>query len=141
MQYFLGYSTFTPEGPLDASLFVEFRKRLGMDCLNEINERIVALKTKMELAKSGSATGKVEGPDENGIGHTDDSEKKDRKYLETIRAVYQQQKQMYDTKSHSVEDRIVSIHQPHVRPIGRGKTTVSALLSYLPIKSIAQGRS
>jgi transposase, IS5 family len=30
---------------------------------------------------------------------------------------------MYGTKSHSVEDRIVSIHQPHVRPIVRGKTT------------------
>jgi IS5 family transposase len=28
---------------------------------------------------------------------------------------------MYDNKSHSVEDRIVSIHQPHVRPIVRGK--------------------
>lgn len=28
---------------------------------------------------------------------------------------------MYDTKTHSVEDRIVSIHQPHVRPIVRGK--------------------
>jgi len=74
MQYFLGYSTFTPEAPFDASLFVEFRKRLGMDCLNEINERIVALKTKMELTNSGSATEKGEGHDENGVGHIDDSE-------------------------------------------------------------------
>lgn len=29
---------------------------------------------------------------------------------------------MYNSCSHSVEDRIVSIHQPHVRPIIRGKT-------------------
>ena len=29
---------------------------------------------------------------------------------------------MYDKKVHSVEDRIVSIQQPHVRPIVRGKT-------------------
>ena len=36
--------------------------------------------------------------------------------------LYQQQKKMYDDKTHSVEDRIVSIHQPHVRPIVRGKT-------------------
>ena len=28
---------------------------------------------------------------------------------------------MYKKKSHQVEDRIVSIHQPHVRPIVRGK--------------------
>jgi len=29
---------------------------------------------------------------------------------------------MYDSGTHSVEDRIVSIHQPHVRPIVRGKS-------------------
>jgi hypothetical protein len=40
-----------------------------------------------------------------------------------IRTLYDQQKQMYDSKTHSIEDRIVSIHQPHVRPIVRGKTT------------------
>ncbi len=54
MQYFLGYSAFTPEAPFDASLFVEFRKRLGVDSLNAINERIVALKTKMESSKATS---------------------------------------------------------------------------------------
>ena len=32
---------------------------------------------------------------------------------------------MYDTKSHSVPNRIVSISQPHVRPIVRGKTRTS----------------
>ncbi len=40
MQYFLGYSIFTSEAPFDSSLFVEFRKRLGMDTLNAINEKI-----------------------------------------------------------------------------------------------------
>jgi hypothetical protein len=29
---------------------------------------------------------------------------------------------MYQTQTHSIEHRIVSIHQPHVRPIVRGKT-------------------
>ena len=28
---------------------------------------------------------------------------------------------MYETKTHTIADRIVSIHQPHVRPIVRGK--------------------
>jgi len=37
MQYFLGYSSFTNETPFDASLFVEFRKRLGIENLNAIN--------------------------------------------------------------------------------------------------------
>jgi transposase, IS5 family len=46
----------------------------------------------------------------------------EHKYLLVIHTLYDQQKQMYDTKTHSIEDRIVSIHQPHVRPIVRGKS-------------------
>jgi transposase, IS5 family len=38
-----------------------------------------------------------------------------------INTLYDQQKEMYDSHKHSIEDRIVSIHQPHVRPIVRGK--------------------
>ncbi len=40
---------------------------------------------------------------------------------ETIQQLYQQQKYMYDNKTHRVENRIVSISQPYVRPIVRGK--------------------
>ena len=39
----------------------------------------------------------------------------------TIRELYEQQKYMYDNKVHSVPDRIVSISQPYIRPIVRGK--------------------
>ena len=35
--------------------------------------------------------------------------------------LYEQQKYMYDNKVHSVEHRIVSISQPWLRPIVRGK--------------------
>jgi len=38
-----------------------------------------------------------------------------------IQHVYEQQQQMYDSKTRRCDDRIVSIHQPHVRPIMRGK--------------------
>ena len=41
--------------------------------------------------------------------------------LNTIRTIYQQQKYMYDKRTHSVPDRIVSVSQPFVRPIVRGK--------------------
>ena len=41
--------------------------------------------------------------------------------LGTIRAVYEQQKYMYDNRTHSVPDRIVSVSQPFVRPIVREK--------------------
>ena len=41
--------------------------------------------------------------------------------LEVIPLVYAQQKGMYDNHTHKCEDRIVSLEQPHVRPIQRGK--------------------
>lgn len=43
------------------------------------------------------------------------------KNLLVIKTLYQQQLEMYNTKTNSIEDRIVSIQQPHIRPIVRGK--------------------
>ena len=42
--------------------------------------------------------------------------------LMTIYKLYEQQQYMYQSKVHSVENRIVSITQPWIRPIVRGKT-------------------
>lgn len=41
--------------------------------------------------------------------------------LEMLRKIYEQQKYMYDNHTHSVSDRIVSVSQPFIRPIVRGK--------------------
>jgi hypothetical protein len=46
---------------------------------------------------------------------------KQQKELDVIRELYDQQKTMYDLKEHRIDNRIVSISQPHVRPIIRGK--------------------
>ena len=46
---------------------------------------------------------------------------KERKDLETIKKLYGQQKEMFDNGTHSVSNRIVSLSQPHIRPIVRGK--------------------
>lgn len=43
------------------------------------------------------------------------------KYFFVIQQLLEQQETMYRKGNHQVEDRIVSIHQPHVRPIVRGK--------------------
>ncbi|MGL5937950.1 MAG: IS5 family transposase, partial [Phocaeicola sp.] len=48
--------------------------------------------------------------------------KAELKYFWVIQLLYDQQKQMYDERKNSCSDRIVSIHQPHVRPIVRGKS-------------------
>ena len=43
------------------------------------------------------------------------------KYFFVIRHLLEQQETMYKKRTHQIEDRLVSIHQPHVRPIVRGK--------------------
>jgi transposase, IS5 family len=241
MQYFLGYSSFNPEPPFDASLFVEFRTRMGLEQINAINERIHVLyhdmakggdvgdrKAPGEDINKGSAAGQdsqsveavekqaEEAPAHKGrvlfdatacpqdIAYPTDlgllsearekseelideiysqalhhkkprtyrqqarkeflkvAQKKNKtqkiirkavgkqlrylarnlksidklldryklfpldhrqqKYLMVIHTLFQQQREMFETKKHTIPDRIVSIHQPHVRPIVRGKT-------------------
>ena len=244
MQYFIGYSSFCNEAPFDSSLFVDIRKRLTLEDINEINEKILGLNAKNErggdendqekfdkpptdqlVPESHNTLSQESSPPTNADNQTahegsllmdatvcpqdiayptdldvlnaarEKSEElidilyqaivstspkprtyrekarklylntaqkrkksqkvirkankqqlqflgrniksiqklleqrtgriplrnKEYKYLLVIQTVYTQQKYMYDNKVHSVEDRIVSIHQPHVRPIVRGK--------------------
>jgi hypothetical protein len=46
---------------------------------------------------------------------------RDAVMFEVIKQIYQQQKWMYDNKTHTVKDRIISLYQFWVRPIVRGK--------------------
>ena len=46
---------------------------------------------------------------------------KETAMLDVLKTVYGQQLYMYENKTHSVENRIVSISQPYIRPIVRGK--------------------
>ena len=46
---------------------------------------------------------------------------KQKNRLHVLQELYEQQKYMYENKTHSVKDRIVSISQPYIRPIVRGK--------------------
>jgi hypothetical protein len=43
------------------------------------------------------------------------------KMLLVVAEVYRQQLWMYENKQQRIDDRIVSLSQPHVRPIVRGK--------------------
>lgn len=244
MQYFIGYSSFSHEAPFDASVFVDIRKRLSLELVNEINEKILGLvsssdeKTKDQPPALDDDTVSGQVPCENATSlpaeespHTDNAtasepapqgsllmdatacpqdiayptdlnllndarekseelidalqvglttpkprtyrevarkrylqtaqkkkktkkqirsairqqlqylrrnirsiqamltqhgriplHEKQYKYLLVIRTLYDQQKQMYDKGVHRVEDRIVSLHQPHIRPMVRGKS-------------------
>jgi len=236
MQYFIGYSSFTTEQPFDPSLFVEFRKRLGIEQINSINEKILGLSPSSSKPSSDISSDKNDSDDtmpeagpaipgqvttevvptnkgrlitdatacpqdiayptdlnllndareksEELIDKLYDAELhgvkprtyrevarknylktaqlkikskkqihkavkqqlgylkrniknvnrlldqydefplkwKDHRYLLVITTLYEQQYQMFREGSHKIEHRIVSIHQPHVRPIVRGKT-------------------
>ncbi len=218
MQYFLGYSSFSDLPPFDASLFVEFRKRLGIEQINALNEKILRVKLELDEKNKAKKKSSADDVDDTHKGSliidatacpqdiayptdlnllNDAREKseflmdyafgfstlkiKPRNYREVARKdylkvaqkkaktrkdirtsvrkqlaylrrniasinkildhckripfdkyqykywfviqhLYDQQKTMYANKTHSIEHRIVSIHQPHVRPIVRGKS-------------------
>ena len=241
MQYFIGYCSFSNEVPFDPSLFVDLRKRLGIDQINAINEKILGLscatvnskvdgsddqtpsnedgqgsdkavpeneEPRKELIHKGklitdatacpqdiayptdlnllndarekseelidelynrsyhkckprtyrkvarkyylkTAQKKVKSKKEihnaikkqlaylrrnlKSIDHLLDQfpttriplSKKQYKYLLVIHTLFDQQEEMFMDECHSIEHRIVSIHQPHVRPIVRGKTNAN----------------
>lgn len=68
--------------------------------------------------------------------------RKQQQDLGTIQKLYQQQKTMHETRTHRIDERIVSIGQPHVRPIVRGKasaeTEFGAKLSISVVKGYAR---
>lgn len=73
MQYLLGYSGFTNEPPFDASLFVEFRKRLGFEQLKAINERIILLKAQLDAQCDSNRPKQNNGKDSTSGSKNDQS--------------------------------------------------------------------
>ena len=65
--------------------------------------------------------------------------KQQHTYLFVIQTLYEQQLEMYENKVHSVAHRITNIHQPHIRPIVRGKTTAKVEFGAKIQVSIMQG--
>jgi hypothetical protein len=61
----------------------------------------------------------LKGYEINGKNHR--LNKKNVHYIQTLQTVYEQQEEMHRTQTRSIENRIVNIHQPYVRPIKRGK--------------------
>ena len=235
MQYFIGYNGFSLEPPFSSTLFVEIRKRLGVEEMNLINEQIVKLSSQLQNSIPVESEKRISENKGNGQGNDDTTgvnelvsethkgkllvdatacpqdiayptdlrilndarEKSEQiidclcatseveitkprtyrrkarkvylrtaqkrnktrkeirisvkrqlqflkrninhihkildlqstirlpqklhKYLLVIQDVYKQQNEMYQSRTHRVDNRIVSIHQPHVRPIVRGK--------------------
>ncbi|HHU01780.1 MAG TPA: transposase, partial [Christensenellaceae bacterium] len=64
---------------------------------------------------------------------------KDQKQLQVIEVLYTQQKQMYEQGSKRVTDRIVSLSQPWVRPIVRGKAKAAVEFGSKMAASLVNG--
>jgi hypothetical protein len=66
-------------------------------------------------------------------------DQREQELLDTIRKIYAQQEEMYANKSHIVKDRIVSIHQPYIRPMVRGKANVDVEFGAKISVSVVEG--
>ncbi len=67
--------------------------------------------------------------------------RRQKENLQTIRVLYEQQEMMYRTNTHKVENRIVSISQPHLRPIVRGKAGADVEFGCKVLTSVVNGYS
>ena len=61
----------------------------------------------------------LDGYDKKGVEYP--LKQAEMRYFWVIQTLYEQQHEMHKSYTHRMADRIVSIHQPHVRPIVRGK--------------------
>jgi len=91
--------------------FAKKRKPAQQQIRNAIRQQLQYVRRNLDTIKAQT---------EQGAKLEDISEDLEKK-LPTISKLYTQQKQMYDERTHRVEDRIVSISQPWLRPIVRGK--------------------
>ncbi len=65
--------------------------------------------------------------------------KQEYRELLIIQELYRQQEEMYRTRTHRVDHRIVSISQPHVRPIVRGKAKANVEFGSKVAVSVVDG--
>lgn len=95
--------------------FLEFAKKK-----NKTNKQIEKEKRK-QLSYLARNLRIIENFLDTDIGLLQKLEKQEYRNYLVIQEIYRQQKQMYETKKNRCENRIVSISQPHVRPMVRGK--------------------
>ena len=88
--------------------FARSRRRTGKQIRKSVKQQLGYLKRNLKVLDQMLTSGKV-------------LTEKHQKRLHTVRTLYEQQQYMYDNKVHSVSDRIVSLSQPYLRPIVRGK--------------------
>jgi len=84
------------------------RKRTAKEIRGVVKKQLQYIRRDLEIVDAYLAKGKT-------------LSQRDLDRLLTIKTLYEQQLQMYTNRTHTVENRIVSLSQPWVRPIVRGK--------------------
>ena len=108
--------------PADGKKPRTYRKRARKDYLSYARSRKHTAKiTRKAIGKQLSYLRRDLAAIEEKLNHGKTLNAHKKECLETISKIYKQQKYMYDNHTHSVSDRIVSVSQPFVRPIVRGK--------------------
>jgi len=85
------------------------RKKTNKEIRGAVKKQLQYIRRDLEIVDAFLANGK-------------ELSDRDLDRLHTIKTLYAQQLLMYRNRTHKVEDRIVSLGQPWVRPIVRGKT-------------------
>ena len=101
--------TYRKKARKDYLALVRSRKPSGKNVRKAIKKQLGYLKRNLGSIDSMLTCGKT-------------LDNRQKKRIDAIRILYEQQKHMYDSRTHSVPDRIVSLSQPWIRPIVRGKT-------------------
>jgi len=71
---------------------------------------------------------------------TDELKESHLQRIMTVCELYRQQQYMLQNKTHQCENRIVSLRQPHIRPIVRGKVGTRRKVSLRPVCILSHGR-
>ncbi|MBQ7646183.1 MAG: IS5 family transposase [Clostridia bacterium] len=100
--------TYRKRARKDYLKFARSRKHTAKKTRKAIKKQLGYLKRDIEIINEKQSKGKALTP-------------KHQERFETLQKIYEQQKYMYDNQTHSVTDRIVSVSQPFLRPIVRGK--------------------
>ncbi len=155
-QYFIELPGFQNEQPFAPSLLVDFRRHLDDEVMVQIDEicydynyckpRIYRRKGFPESGRCKKRTAKKI---HKAIKQQLQYVRRDFGYVEALlsdvvelspkpltrfivlKQVYEQQQYMYENNVHTVPDKIVSISQPYIRPIVRGKTHLLITISIL----------
>ena len=116
-QYFIGLASFQYTAPFTRTLLVEWRKRIDFQFAVNANNLLCDAAPKAFRFRKKQGAAYIDRFMQQGYAPA----AKFCDQIITIHLLCDQQKYMYDNKTHSVENRIVSISQPYVRPVVRGK--------------------